>query len=414
MTHAILVTNIKGGTGKSTIAQELSYELDSRGYDIGVLDADIDSSNLATRFGSDTKVEFEGDHMVKPVEVDGIKLYSMENAFDESSFSQSGKFQGEVVRSMIESSEFGDPDYLIVDCPPGSSDVFDQLVSVLRPNILGTISVGISDEVDDTARLVKVCNHKWVPIIGFVENMSGVNAQGEQVLTPDETEALAPFGRGDTKTFCDQIGANFLGSVPVCCHGSDIKEVASETFSNVADAIEDAEQPELPEDNIGNESFIKNVWGSISSSIKRMNEEIPVSSLQDQFGVDGREPLVMELSLTDAGPISGIFSDIIITADDGNVKVMRPGKAKRKGIKPEGGMKITSQNLRYAIEGEKKVMRSYTGEITSEPYSITDAVKMGDAELWGDKTINRLAVLDKILTDVVDESEVQKVMGASD
>jgi len=410
MTHVILSINIKGGTGKSTFAQELAYNLRDAGHDIGVLDADIDSSNLATRFGTDKKVEFEGDHMVKPVEVDGIKLYSMENAFEESSFSQSGKFQGEVVRSMIESSQFGDPDYLVVDCPPGSSDVFDQLVQVLRPNILGAISVGVSNEVDDTARLVKVCNHNWVPLIGFVENMSGVSAQGEQVLTPDESEALAPFGRGKTKEFCHNIGAEFLGGIPLCCHGSEIEEEASETFDNAVEAIENANPPELPEDNIGNPSFIKNVWGSISSSIKKMNEEIPVSSLQDQFGVEGRRPLIMELELTDAGPISQIFSKIIITADDGNIKVMRPKKAKRQGIEPEGGMKITSQNLRFAIEGEKKIMRSYTGEITTEPYSITDAVKMGDAELWGDKTINRLAVLDKILTEVVPMSEVQKVM----
>jgi len=59
------------------------------------------------------------------------------------------------------------------------------------------------------------------------------------------------------------------------------------------------------------------------------------------------------------------------------------------------------------------VMRSVTGEITTEPYSLIDAVKMGDAEVWGDKVINRLSVLDRILSDVVDMSEVQEAMGAA-
>jgi hypothetical protein len=57
-------------------------------------------------------------------------------------------------------------------------------------------------------------------------------------------------------------------------------------------------------------------------------------------------------------------------------------------------------------------MRSVTGELTTEPYSIVDAVKMGDAEVWGDKTINRLSVLDTILNEVVPMSEVQKAMKA--
>lgn len=141
-----------------------------------------------------------------------------------------------------------------------------------------------------------------------------------------------------------------------------------------------------------------------------MNDDIPVKKIQDEFGVEGRDPLVMKLELTDAGPVTGMFSEVVITVDNGELKLMREGKAKRKGINVEGGMRISSQDLHFAIEGEKKVMRSVTGEITSEPYSIIDAVKMGDAEIWGDKTINRLAVLDKILSEVVPMTKVQEIM----
>lgn len=410
MTWAILSINIKGGTGKSTVAQELTYRLRDEGHDVGVLDADIDSSNLASRFGTEKKVDFTGDHVVKPVEHDGIKLYSMENAFEESSFSQSGEFMGSVVRDMIQGTQWDDLDFLVVDCPPGSSDVFDEVVRALRANILGAISVGQSDSIEDTARLVKVCNHSWVPILGFVENMSGVHAQGETVMTPDGEEELAPFGHGKTEKFCDSVGGDYLGNIPLACHGSDIQDAADETFDNIVGRIEEAEQPELPEDNLGNKSFIRNVWGTISSGLKQVNEEIPVSRLQDQFGVEGRDPLVMKLELTDAGPVTGMFSTVIITVDDGDLKVMKEKKAKRKGIQVEGGIKITSEDLQAAVKGEKKVLRSVTGEVTTEPYSIIDAVKMGDAEVWGDKTVNRLAVLDKILSEVVPMSEVQEVM----
>jgi len=418
MVWAVLTINIKGGTGKSTIAEELSYELNQRGHDVGVLDADIDSSNLASRFGVEGKVTFEGDHIVDPVEKNGIKLYSMENAFEESSFNQTGEFMGEVVAEMINSSNFGDPDYLVVDCPPGSSDVFEQLVRVLRKNMLGAVSVGIPDAVEDTARLVKVCNHNWVPIITFVENMSGLYCHGKKVdcdgpggsFDSSTKHDVEPFGAGEIKALAESVGGDFAGQVPLCAGDTQISEVADDTIASIADSVEEADPPELPEDNLRDKGFIKNVIKSVIKGIKKVNEEIPVDKVQDQFGVKDREPLVIEIEITDAGKLTSMFSELIMTVDGGDLKVMRKKKAKKKGLTPEGGMEITSQDLHSAISGEKKVMRSVNGEITTEPYSIIDAVRMGDAEIWGEKTINRLAVLDRILTEVVDMSEIQQAL----
>ena len=410
MTWAILSINIKGGTGKSTIAQQLAYGLRDAGHDVGVMDADIDSANLASRFGTSEKVTFKGDHIIEPVEHDDLKIYSMENAFEDSSFSQTGAFMGTVIDNMVESSEWGDLDYLVVDCPPGSSDVFEHLVRALRANLLGAISVGISDAVEDTARLVKVCNHNWVPILGFVENMSGVYCHDEEVTCDAEGHAVHPFGEGQIEDFASQIGGNFIGGVPLCTGNTELSEVAEEPISNMVAAVEDADKPPLPEDNLGEKGFIRNVWGSIKTGIQNLNTELPVSQIQEKFGVEGRDPLVMQLELTDAGAVTGIFSDIVITVDEGRMKVMRPSNAKRKGKQIEGGIKISSQDLNDAIRGEKKVMRAVSGDITTEPYSITDAVKMGDAEVWGDKAINRIAVLDRIFSEVVPMGEVQEIM----
>lgn len=412
MTWAILSINNKGGTGKSTIAKELSYALRDEGYEVGVMDADIDSANLATRFGAEEKVTFTGDHIVEPVEHDGLKIFSMENAFSESTFSQSGDFMRDVINNMINNSNWGELDYMVVDCPPGSSDVFSELIRGLRPSILGAISVGISDAVEDTARLVKVCNHNWVPIIGFIENMRGISAFGETVTVEHEgkEKEIYPFGHGKIERFTDELNGEFIGSVPLCVHGSEITEEAPYTIEKMVDVVEDAEEPPLPEDNLGNKSFIRNVWGTIREGVGRMSEEYNVDRIQDQFGVEGRDPLIMSLKLTDAGPITGMFDEVVLTVQGGEIQVMRPRKAKRAGLVVEGGMEITSQDLYDAIRGEKKVMRSVTGEITTEPYSITKAVQMGDAEVWGDKTVNRLAVLDKILSDVVDMDDVRKVV----
>ena len=422
MTWAILVINIKGGTGKSTVAEELANSLNERGHSVGAFDADIDSANLSSRMGVDKRISFEGDHTVKPVEHNGMKLYSMENAFDDASFSQNGKFMREVIDNMVNHSEWGDLDYLVVDCPPGSSDVIEELVRALRTNILGAVSVGIPDAVEDTARLIKVCNHEWVPILGFVENMSGLYCHGEQLTCNGnlgdsefgEGHDVEPFGSGDIEELTGQIdGADFFGSIPLCVDETKIDDVAGETFNNMVETIEEESQvggPELPEDNIGDKSFIRNVWGSIKNGVKQVNKEIPVSEIQDKFGVEGRDPLVVKLELTDASGLSSLLSEVVITVEDGNMKVMRPKSVKRKGITVEGGIRITSQDLYDAMRNEKKVMRSVTGEVTTEPYSIIEAVKMGDAEIWGERTINRLSVLDKILSDYIDMSEVREIM----
>jgi len=412
MTWAILVINIKGGTGKSTVAQQMSHQLNEEGYDVGILDADIDSANLSSRLGIDEKVTFKGDHTVEPVETeDGMKLYSMENAFTDAAFSQNGKFMQQAVRSMINNSDWGDLDYMIVDCPPGSSDVFEELVRALRPSILGAVSVGISDAVSDTARLVKVSSHNWLPIIGFVENMSGISC-GDDVATCGDRE-IYPFGKGAIEDFSTEVGGEFLGSIPLAANNTSVYDAAPETFDNIVEEVERTAAeggPEIPEDNIGDGSFIKNVWNIVKKGIDQMNNEIDVDTIQDRFGVEGRDPLTIELELTDATGLSKVLSKVILTVDDGNLQAMSPRKAKRRGMEAEAGLKITSQHMYNAISGEKTVMHSPTGDIHTEPYSIIDAVKLGDAEVWGDKVINRLSVLDKILTRAVDMEQVREIV----
>lgn len=426
MTWAVLSINNKGGTGKSTIAVEMAEELKKRGYDVGLMDADIDSANLSSRLGCEKRVEFEGDHIIKPVEHNGMKLYSMENAFEESTFSQSGEFFKDVIDNMVNHSNWGELDYMVVDCPPGSSDVFDELVRALRAYLKGAVSVGQPDAVDDTARLVKVCNHNWIPIIGFVENMSGMVCHGEPVtcngggedlddmFSEDgdaEDHRVYPFGNGTIEEFSDVAGGEYFGRIPLVVGDSEITEHDNGTIENAVDAIEATDEPKMPEDNLGDTGFIKNLWNIINDGIGEMNNLYDVETIQENFGVENRDPLVMELKLSDAGPISSrILERIVLTVDGGEIQPMKAKSAKRKGYSVEAGIEITSQDLHDSLVGEKKVMRSVTGEVTTEDYSITKAVQMGDATIWGERTVNRLAVLDKILTEVVDMDEVRELV----
>lgn len=424
MTWTVLSINNKGGTGKSTIAIELAQMMRDDGYDIGLMDADIDSANLASKLGCDKRVTFRGDHIIEPVEYNDMRVYSMENAFQDSAFSQSGEFFKEVIDNMVNHSDWGELDYMVVDCPPGSSDVFDELVRALRPNILGAISVGQPDAVEDTNRLVKVCNHNWVPIIGFIENMSGLVCHGEEITCNGSEEEgvlfdgsdntgheIYPFGEGTIEAYVEETEGMFLGRIPLVADDSDITDYDNGTIERAVRTIESADPPIIPDDNTGDPSFIKNVWNIVNDGVEEMNKQYDIEEIQNKFGVEDRDPLVMELKLTDAGPISSrVLDSIVLTVDDGNLKPLRKSKALNGGYAVEAGMEISSQDLYDSLRGEKKVMKAVTGEVTTVQYSITKAVQMGDAEVWGERTINRLAVLDKILSEVVDMGEVRQIV----
>jgi len=401
----ILSTSSKGGVGKSEVSRLTARQLKRDGNDVAMMDADIDSSNLSSRMGAEGRVEQDDNDMVKPVKVDGIQVYSMESAFSDSSFSQSGEFMRKVIQDMVNSTDWGDPDYLVVDCPPGTKDIFDELISVMREDILGAIVIGQSDTVDDVARMVKVCNHNYVPIIGFIENMSGVYAEGELVEKPKSSNVLAPFGRGDVKQLSKKINGRYLGSIPLCEDPSDIESAASNTIKSISIAVDDAERPSTPDLSKGDKGFVRNVLKGVKSAIQTFNKELDIDSIQERFG-NPDDPKVMAIELEDAKSSWLLPSKIYIKIENGINVIKNPDNV-------YAGMTITSQELKFALERERMVMDSaqalYINDpMNTAPYGLVDAVQMGKADAWGENVINQMSLLDRVFNDVIDESKLQE------
>lgn len=403
----ILSASSKGGVGKSEVARLTAYQLKRDGYDVAMMDADIDSSNLSSRMGVNDKVSHTDDDKIKPVSKDGIKIYSMESAFTDSSFSQSGEFMRVVIRNMVEGTEWEDPDYLIVDCPPGTKDIFDEIVKVLRDDILGAIVIGQSDTIDDVGRMVKVCNHNFVPIIGLIENMSGVWAEGELIQTPKSGNLVAPFGRGNVEALAKEINGRFLGSIPLCDDHSRIEEAATNTIKAITVAISEAENPEIPDLQEGDKNFVRNVLEGLKATIQIVNKELDVETLQERFG-NPENPKTIAIELTDAQGSWMLPSTIHVQIEGGLTPVRNPNKV-------HGGISISSQELKFALEGERLVMDSpqalYSDNaISTTSYGLVDAVQMGKADVEGDDVINYLSLLDKVFEEVIDETKLQRAV----
>jgi len=407
--EVILSASSKGGVGKSEIAKLTAYQLKRDGFDVAMMDADIDSSNLSSRMNVDGRVKHTDNDLVKPVEKDGIKIYSMESAFSDSSFSQSGEFMRVVIRNMVESTVWDDPDYLVVDCPPGTKDIFDELVKLLRDDLLGALVIGQSRALDDVGRMIKVCNHNYVPIIGLVENMSGIWSEGELVKSPKSGKIVAPFGRDKIKALAEEIGAKYLGSIPLCDDHSDIEEAGSNTIRSIGLAIKEANRPDMPDINEGDEGFVRNVLKGLKATIKTVNNELDVDTLQQRFG-NPDDPKNIAIEITDV-PNSWVIPSIVHLRIEGGLRVVR---------NPDtvyGGVKISSQELKFALEGERLIMDSartlYSeNTVSTTEYGLVDAVQMGNADVWGDDVVNYLSLLDKVFEQVIDESKLQRAVNS--
>ena len=403
----LLSTSSKGGVGKSEIAKLGAYQLNRDGYDVAMMDADIDSSNLSSRMGIDDRVEHTESDQIRPVTKDGIDVYSMESAFRDSSFSQSGEFMRLVIRNMVGGTEWNDPDFLVVDTPPGTKDIFDELVKVLRDDLLGALVIGQSDTVGDVGRMTKVCNHNYVPIIGYIENMSGIWSEGELVKAPKSGNVVSPFGRGRVEQFAEEVNGRYLGPIPLCEDSSDIENAAANTIKAIAIAVSEAEQSPKPDLKEGDKGFIRNVLGALKATVKTVNDELNVDSIQERFG-NPENPKVIAVEIMDAKGSWVLPSTVHLKVENGLNVLRNPDNV-------FGGIKITSQELKWALEGERVTMDSPTALYSDDPlnttsYGLVDAVQMGKADIYGDDVVNYLSLLDKIFNEVIDQSKIQQAV----
>jgi ATP-binding protein involved in chromosome partitioning len=177
----IAVASGKGGVGKSTVALNLALALSEAGSRVGLLDADFYGPDIPRMIGLVRTKEARFLNLwdrertdVQPVEKFGIKFMSVGFLLGESqSLSlQSGMIDLLLVR-LLHNVRWGDLDHLIIDLPPGTADLQQQLMQ--RTQLDGVLIVVTPQDVAhlDAKKVIDLCRRVNVPIIGAVENMSG-------------------------------------------------------------------------------------------------------------------------------------------------------------------------------------------------------------------------------------------------
>ena len=223
--NVIAVSSGKGGVGKSTVAANLAVALASQGYSVGLLDADIFGPSVPKMFHLEAErifaQEYEGRQLLIPAEKYGVKILSIGFFVNpETATLWRGGMASNALKQLIADALWGELDYLVLDTPPGTSDIHLTLLQNLA--ITGAVIVSTPQNVAladarkgiDMYRNAKV----GVPILGMVENMAWFTP----AELPDHRYYI--FGRDGGKQLAQRIGIPLLGQIPLVqsvCESAD-------------------------------------------------------------------------------------------------------------------------------------------------------------------------------------------------
>lgn len=214
--NIIGISSGKGGVGKSTVSANLAVALASKGYKVGLLDADIFGPSMPKMFGVEDEhlymVNREGRDWIEPVEKYGVKMLSIGFVVDKKSpVLWRGGMASNALKQLITDAWWGDLDYFLIDMPPGTSDIHLTLVQTLP--MTGVVVVTTPQEValaDARKGLAMFKSDKVnVPILGLVENMAWFTPE------PHPEERYYIFGEGGGRRLAEEEGERLLAEIPL-------------------------------------------------------------------------------------------------------------------------------------------------------------------------------------------------------
>nr|WP_295664489.1 Mrp/NBP35 family ATP-binding protein [Polymorphobacter sp.] len=204
----VAVASGKGGVGKSTIAANLAVALARRGLAVGLLDADIYGPSVPTLLGLTGRGKLEGKRL-QPAAAHGIVALSMGMMTDPSkAVIWRGPMAASAMMQMVEQTDWGVLDALVIDLPPGTGDIQLTMAQKLKPTGAVIVSTPQDLALIDARRAIAMFGEVGVPVIGLVENMSSFVCPACGVRTDI-------FGHGGAAAAAEAAGIPFLGGIPL-------------------------------------------------------------------------------------------------------------------------------------------------------------------------------------------------------
>jgi ATP-binding protein involved in chromosome partitioning len=206
-TRVIGVSSGKGGVGKSTVTVNLAVALAKSGHRVGLLDADVYGFSVPKMLGTDHDPIILGD-VVIPTSAHGVKCLSMGYFVpDDQPVIWRGPMLHKAIQQFLTDAYWGQPDFLLVDMPPGTGDVALTLAEVMPRAEIIVVTTPQPAAQRVAQRSAFAARRLKLSVRGVVENMSW--------FTGDDGTRYELFGAGGGETLAADLGIPLLGKVPL-------------------------------------------------------------------------------------------------------------------------------------------------------------------------------------------------------
>lgn len=206
-TQVIAIGSGKGGVGKSTTTVNIAVSLAKQGHSVGLLDADVWGFSIPRMLGIYERPTVVED-MIMPPEMFGVKVVSI-GLFtaEDNPVVWRGPMLHKALQQFLTDVHWDEPDYLLVDLPPGTGDVSISIAQFLpgASMVIVTTPQAVAEKVAQRAGFM--AEKTGLKVAGVIENMSW--------FTGDDGKRYDIFGSGGGQVLADKLQVPLLGQVPI-------------------------------------------------------------------------------------------------------------------------------------------------------------------------------------------------------
>ena len=206
-TRVLLIASGKGGVGKSSVTANLAIALAQRGLRSAVVDADVWGFSIPRMLGVDRPPTVI-DQMVVPVEANGVRCISMGFfAREDQPVIWRGPMLHKALEQFLTDVHWDDPDYLLIDLPPGTGDISLSLSQFLPKSELIVVTTPQPAAQKVAQRAAYMAEKVNLSVRAVIENMSWFRG--------DDGKRYDIFGSGGGQALAEELDVPLLGQIPL-------------------------------------------------------------------------------------------------------------------------------------------------------------------------------------------------------